>query len=231
MEKVPMTAARPRGAGIRAEAAPAGRAPAHHRRRSPRRARHGDLSENAEYHAAKEAQGLNEGRIAELEDQLSRAEVIDVSKLSGDTIKFGATVTLVDEDTEEEKIYQIVGDVEADVKDGPISISSPIARALIGKEVGDTVEVNTPRRRQVLRDPRHRLPLTQSVILGPWPAYDASSLQLAERPPSTALMMPSTATLAEDEAHHPADDARPGIADDRDDARRAEQQRRAASRG
>jgi transcription elongation factor GreA len=105
---------------------------------------HGDLSENAEYHAAKEAQSLNEGRIAELEDKLSRAEVIDVSKLSGDTVKFGARVTLVDEDTEEEKIYQIVGDVEADVKEGRVSISSPIARALIGKSVGDTIEVTAP---------------------------------------------------------------------------------------
>jgi transcription elongation factor GreA len=106
---------------------------------------HGDLSENAEYHAAKEAHGLNEGRIAELEDKLSRAEVIDVSKLSGSkTIKFGATVTLVDEDTEEKKKYQIVGDLEADVKEGRISISSPISRALIGKSVGDTVEVTAP---------------------------------------------------------------------------------------
>jgi transcription elongation factor GreA len=106
---------------------------------------HGDLSENAEYHAAKEAHGLNEGRIAELEDKLSRAEIIDVSKLIGSkTIKFGATVTLVDEDTEEKKVYRIVGDVEADVKDGKISISSPISRALIGKSVGDTVEVSAP---------------------------------------------------------------------------------------
>lgn len=106
---------------------------------------HGDLSENAEYHAAKEAHGLNEGRIAELEDQLSRAEIIDISKLAGSkTIKFGATVTLVDEDTEEKKKYQIVGDAEADVKQGRISISSPIARALIGKSKGDTVEVSAP---------------------------------------------------------------------------------------
>jgi transcription elongation factor GreA len=105
---------------------------------------HGDLSENAEYHAAKEAQSLNEGRIAELEDKLSRAEVIDVSKLNGSTIKFGATVTVVDEDTEEEKAYQIVGEAEADVKSGRVSITSPIARALIGKSVGDTVEVTTP---------------------------------------------------------------------------------------
>jgi transcription elongation factor GreA len=105
---------------------------------------HGDLSENAEYHAAKESQSLNEGRIAELEDKLSRAEVIDVTKLSGATVKFGATLTLIDEDTEEEKIYQIVGEAEADVKSGKVSITSPIARALIGKKVGDTVEVNTP---------------------------------------------------------------------------------------
>jgi transcription elongation factor GreA len=105
---------------------------------------HGDLSENAEYHSAKEAQSLNEGRVNELEDLVARAEVIDVSKLSGDKIKFGATVVLVDEDTEEKKTYQIVGDQEADVKSGRISISSPIARALIGKGVGESVEVNAP---------------------------------------------------------------------------------------
>jgi transcription elongation factor GreA len=106
---------------------------------------HGDLSENAEYHAAKEAQGMNEARVADLEDKLSRADVIDISRLSGDTIKFGATVKLVDEDTDEEVQYQIVGDFEADVRSGRISINSPIARALIGKRVGDMVEVNTPR--------------------------------------------------------------------------------------
>ncbi len=105
---------------------------------------HGDLSENAEYHAAKEQQAWNEARVAELEDKLSRAEVIDVSRLSGDKVQFGATVTLVDEDTDQEVTYQIVGDFEADVAKGKISISSPIARALIGKEVGDSVEVNTP---------------------------------------------------------------------------------------
>jgi len=105
---------------------------------------HGDLSENAEYHAAKEAQSHNEGRITELEDKLSRAEVIDVSKLSGDVVKFGATVSLIDEDTEEEKKYMIVGDVESDVKQNKISISSPIARALIGKTIGDSVEVAAP---------------------------------------------------------------------------------------
>ncbi len=106
---------------------------------------HGDLSENAEYHAAKEAHGHNEGRIVELEDQLSRAEIIDIAKLAGSkSIMFGATVTLIDEDTEEKKKYQIVGDAEADVKQGRISISSPIARALIGKSKGDTVEVAAP---------------------------------------------------------------------------------------
>lgn len=105
---------------------------------------HGDLSENAEYHAAKEQQSLNEGRVSELEDLVARAEIIDVSKLTGDKVKFGATVVLVDEDTEEEKTYQIVGDQEADVKSGRISISSPIARALIGKAVGDAIEVNAP---------------------------------------------------------------------------------------
>lgn len=105
---------------------------------------HGDLSENAEYSAAKEAQALNEGRIGELESIISRAEVIDASKLSGNTVKFGATVTLLDEDTEQEKVYMIVGDAEADVRAGRISISSPIARALIGKKTGDSFEMNTP---------------------------------------------------------------------------------------
>src|ERR671914_3115576 len=105
---------------------------------------HGDLSENAEYHAAKETQAHNEGRIAELEDKLARAEIIDVSKLSGDTIKFGATVTLVDEDTDKKHVWQIVGEPEANAKDGKISITSPIARALINKKKGETVEVNTP---------------------------------------------------------------------------------------
>jgi len=105
---------------------------------------HGDLSENAEYHAAKEEQSHNEGRIAELEDKLARADIIDITKLSGDTIKFGATVTLVDEDTEKKVVYQIVGEVEADIKKGKISIASPLARALIGKKKGASVEVNTP---------------------------------------------------------------------------------------
>jgi transcription elongation factor GreA len=105
---------------------------------------HGDLSENAEYHAAKEQQSLNEGRIQELESLLALADVIDVSKLSGTTVKFGATVTLIDEDTEEKKTYTVVGDAEADASKGRISISSPIARALIGKEEGDSVEVAAP---------------------------------------------------------------------------------------
>jgi transcription elongation factor GreA len=105
---------------------------------------HGDLSENAEYHAAKETQSHNEGRIAELEDKLARADVIDVSKLSGDTVKFGATVTLIDEDTEKKQVWQIVGEPEADAKAGRISITSPLARALIGKAKGASVEVVTP---------------------------------------------------------------------------------------
>jgi transcription elongation factor GreA len=105
---------------------------------------HGDLAENAEYHAAKETQSHNEGRIAELEDKLARAEIIDVSKLSGDTIKFGATVTLVDEDTDKKQVWQLVGEPEADAKKGRISITSPLARALIGKAKGANVEVMTP---------------------------------------------------------------------------------------
>ena len=105
---------------------------------------HGDLSENAEYHAAKEQQSHNEGRIQELESLLALAEIIDVTKLSGSTVKFGATVTILDEDTEEKKTYMLVGDAEADAKEGRISISSPIARAMIGKEKGDTIDVAAP---------------------------------------------------------------------------------------
>ncbi len=105
---------------------------------------HGDLSENAEYHAAKDQQGWIESRIAEIEDKLARAQIIDVSKLSGSQVKFGATVTVVDEDTDESSRYQIVGEHEADVKSGRISLVSPLSRAMIGKEVGDVVEVNTP---------------------------------------------------------------------------------------
>jgi transcription elongation factor GreA len=106
---------------------------------------HGDLSENAEYHAAKEAQGMNEAKVADLEDKLSRADVIDPTKMSGDTIKFGATVKLVDIDSDEEVVYKLVGELEAAVKEGKVSITSPIARALIGKSVGDDVEVTTPK--------------------------------------------------------------------------------------
>ncbi|MFI4965130.1 MAG: transcription elongation factor GreA [Caulobacterales bacterium] len=105
---------------------------------------HGDLSENAEYHAAKDRQGWIEGQIAEIEDKMARAQVIDVSKLSGAQVKFGATVSVIDEDTEEKARYQIVGEHEADVRQGRVSITSPIARAMIGKESGDVVEVTTP---------------------------------------------------------------------------------------
>lgn len=104
---------------------------------------HGDLSENAEYHSAREKQSFIEGRIKELEGMLSLAQVIDPAKLSG-PVKFGATVVLVDEDTEEEKTYQIVGEAEARIENGLLNIKSPLARALIGKEEGDSVEVNTP---------------------------------------------------------------------------------------
>ena len=105
---------------------------------------HGDLSENAEYHAAKDRQSFIEGRLAELEDKIARAQIIDVSKLSGKQIKFGATVNLLDEDSGEKSKYKIVGEDESDVKGGKISVTSPIARALIGKEEGDVVEVMAP---------------------------------------------------------------------------------------
>ncbi len=105
---------------------------------------HGDLSENAEYHAAREKQGFIEGRIKELEAVISVAEVIDTSQLSGDVVRFGATVMVADEETDEETTYQIVGQHEADLEKGKISISSPLARGLIGKSLGDSVEVRTP---------------------------------------------------------------------------------------
>jgi transcription elongation factor GreA len=105
---------------------------------------HGDLAENAEYHAAKERQGFIEARVLELEDKLRRAEVIDVAQLSGKQVKFGATVMVVDEDTDEETTYQIVGADESDIKSGLLSITSPLARALIGKSVGDSIEVSAP---------------------------------------------------------------------------------------
>ncbi|MEM6488655.1 MAG: transcription elongation factor GreA [Pseudomonadota bacterium] len=106
---------------------------------------HGDLSENAEYHAARERQSFIEGRIKELEGLISRAEVIDPSKMSGTTVRFGATVQIVDEDTEEERTYQIVGETEADIENNKLNMRSPLARALIGKDEGDSVEVQTPR--------------------------------------------------------------------------------------
>lgn len=106
---------------------------------------HGDLSENAEYHAAKEKQSFNEGYIKDLEDKISRADIIDPKSFSGNVVKFGATVKLADEDTDEEKTYQIVGEYEADLEKGKISIVSPLARALIGKKLGDSIEVRTPK--------------------------------------------------------------------------------------
>jgi transcription elongation factor GreA len=105
---------------------------------------HGDLKENAEYHAAKDRQGYIEGRLVELESKLAGAQIIDVTKLSGDSVKFGATVTVLDEDTEAQATYKVVGEDEADVRSGKVSISSPIARAMINKEVGDVVEVDAP---------------------------------------------------------------------------------------
>jgi transcription elongation factor GreA len=106
---------------------------------------HGDISENAEYHAARERQSFIEGRVLELEDKIARAEVIDVSKLSGKIVKFGATVTLADEETDEKAVYQIVGEDEADIAQRRLSVTSPLARALIGKTIGESVEVSTPR--------------------------------------------------------------------------------------
>lgn len=143
MEKIPMTAQGFQALETEIKHLKSVERPAVIRAISEARA-HGDLSENAEYHSAKERQSFIEGRVLELEDKLSRAQVIDVSKLSGKVVKFGATVTLVDEDTDQKSKYQIVGDLEADFAKGRISISSPLARALIGKTSGDTVEVNTP---------------------------------------------------------------------------------------
>lgn len=105
---------------------------------------HGDLSENAEYHAAKERQGFVEARVSDIESKLARAQVIDVRELGGESVKFGATVKVIDEDTEEEAVYKIVGEDEAEVSQGKVSVTSPIARALIGKEIGDVVEVIAP---------------------------------------------------------------------------------------
>ncbi|HTI67704.1 MAG TPA: transcription elongation factor GreA [Caulobacteraceae bacterium] len=143
MEKVPMTAEGYRALDEELKRLKTTERPAVIQAISEARS-HGDLSENAEYHAAKERQGWIEGRIAEIEDRISRAQVIDVSKLSGKQVKFGATVTVVDEDTEDEARYQIVGEHEADVKQGRLSLTSPLARGMIGKETGDVVEVITP---------------------------------------------------------------------------------------
>ncbi len=106
---------------------------------------HGDLSENAEYHSARERQSFIEGRIAELEDRIARAEIIEPSKLGGDTVKFGATIHVIDEDTDEQLVYQIVGEYEADIDKGMLSLSAPLSRAMIGKSIGDSVEVTTPK--------------------------------------------------------------------------------------
>ena len=142
MEKIPMTRAGHAALDAELKALKSVERPAVIRAIAEAR-EHGDLSENAEYHAARERQSFVKGRIKELEAILSRAEVIDTSKLSG-SIKFGATVTLVDEDTEEERIYQIVGESEADIEKGLLNIRSPLARALIGKDEGDSVDVRTP---------------------------------------------------------------------------------------
>ncbi|WP_297770894.1 transcription elongation factor GreA [uncultured Roseovarius sp.] len=142
MEKIPMTAGGHAGLEVELKQLKSVERPAIIRAIAEAR-EHGDLSENAEYHSAKEKQSFIEGRIKEIEGILSLAEVIDPAKLSG-PIKFGATVTLVDEDTDEEKTYQIVGEYEASIEKGLLNIKSPIARALIGKEEGDSVEVHTP---------------------------------------------------------------------------------------
>src|SRR6185437_6285272 len=143
MERIPMTAAGYKALEDEIQHLKLVQRPAVIKMISEARA-HGDLSENAEYHAAKERQAFIEGRVIELEDMIGRADVIDVSRLSGGSVKFGATVTLVDEDTDQKRKFQIVGDHEADATKGRISISSPIARALIGKSKGDTVEVAAP---------------------------------------------------------------------------------------
>ncbi|MCQ0969002.1 transcription elongation factor GreA (plasmid) [Paracoccus sp. TK19116] len=142
MDKIPMTRAGHQALDAELRDLKANERPAVIRQIAEAR-EHGDLSENAEYHAAREKQSFIEGRIKELEGLLGRAEVIDPKKLSG-AIKFGATVDLVDEDTDEEKTYQIVGEAEADLERGLLNLKSPLARALIGKETGDSVEVTTP---------------------------------------------------------------------------------------
>ncbi|MGD9816340.1 MAG: transcription elongation factor GreA [Hyphomonadaceae bacterium] len=143
MEKIPMTAEGYQALDAELKRLKTQERPAVIQAISEARA-HGDLSENAEYHAAKERQAFIETRLAEIEDKIARAQVIDVSKLSGKQVKFGATVNLIDEDSGEKSKYKIVGEDESDVKAGKISITSPIARALIGKEEGDVVEVMAP---------------------------------------------------------------------------------------
>lgn len=143
MEKVPMTAAGYAGLDAELKKLKSVERPAIIQAIAEAR-EHGDLSENAEYHAARERQSFVEGRIKEIEGLMSRADVIDPLKVAGDTIKFGATVKLVDEDTDEHKTFQIVGEVEADIENGKLNIKSPLARALIGKTAGDSVEVMTP---------------------------------------------------------------------------------------
>jgi transcription elongation factor GreA len=143
MEKIPMTAEGYAALDVEMKRLKTVERPAVIQAISEARA-HGDLSENAEYHAAKDRQSFIEGRLAELEDKIARAHIIDVSKLSGKQIKFGATVNLLDEDSGEKSKYKIVGEDESDVKGGKISVTSPIARALIGKEEGDVVEVMAP---------------------------------------------------------------------------------------
>jgi len=143
MEKIPMTAEGYQALDAELKRLKTEERPAVIQAISEARA-HGDLSENAEYHAAKERQAFIETRLAEIEDKIARAQVIDVTKLSGKQIKFGATVNLIDEDSGDKSKYKIVGEDESDVKAGKISITSPIARALIGKEEGDVVEVMAP---------------------------------------------------------------------------------------
>lgn len=143
MEKVPMTVQGYEALQVELKALKSVERPAVIRAIADAR-EHGDLSENAEYHAARERQSFIEGRIAELEDKASRAEVIDPTKLSGTSVKFGATVLIADCETDEEKNYQIVGEIESDISQGRIAVTSPLARALIGKAVGDVIEVHTP---------------------------------------------------------------------------------------
>jgi transcription elongation factor GreA len=143
MQRIPMTAEGFRALEVELKTLKSEERPAIIAAISEARA-HGDLSENAEYHAAKDKQSFIEGRVLELEDKLARADVIDTSRLKGDTVKFGATVTVTDEDTHETFVYKIVGEDEANVAKGKVSITSPIARAMIGKEEGETAEVSAP---------------------------------------------------------------------------------------